>query len=85
MTERRNNQRSTTLQGRAHEAEALTHPVIASLFYLVIASRRRGNLSGGVFLEIVSSLAPSLRSGLWLTLAMTEREVIRRAEGKAIL
>lgn len=36
MTERRNNQRSTTLQGRAHEAEALTHPVIAS--------RRRGNL-----------------------------------------
>jgi len=36
MTERRNNQRSTTFQGRAHEAEALTHHVIAS--------RRRGNL-----------------------------------------
>jgi len=77
MTERRNNQRSTTLQGRTHEAEASTHPVIAS--------RRRGNLSGGVFLEIVSSLAPSLRSELWLTLSMTEREVIRPAEGKAIL
>ena len=77
MTERRNNQRSTTLQGRAHEAEASTHPVIAS--------RRRGNLSGGVFLEIVSSLAHSLRSGLWLTLAMTEREVIQRTEGKTIL
>ena len=44
MTERRNNQRSTTLQSHAHEAEASTHPVIASLFYPVIASRRRGNL-----------------------------------------
>ena len=42
MTERRNNQRSTTLQGRAHEAEALTHHVIAS--------RRRGNLMGKVLL-----------------------------------
>jgi len=60
MTERRNNQRSTTLQGRAHEAEALTHHVIAS--------RRRGNLSSGVFLEFASSL---------MFLAMTEREVIR--------
>ena len=30
MTERRNNQRSTTLQGRAHKSETSTHPVIAS-------------------------------------------------------
>lgn len=38
MTERRKNQRSTTFQSRTHEAEALTHYVIASLFYPVIAS-----------------------------------------------
>jgi len=30
MTERRNNQRSTTLQSRAQESETSTHPVIAS-------------------------------------------------------
>jgi len=36
MIERRDNQCSATLQGRAHEAKASTH--------LVIASRRRGNL-----------------------------------------
>ena len=42
MIERRDNQCSATLQGRAHEAKASTH--------LVIASRRRGNLSGKVLL-----------------------------------